>query len=295
MNPIHFAGRNGFGDAIYTRAVMQSAIELHDVYLSTAWPEIFADLPVRCVKPVSTLYGPNANVAKYPERYWVNPPPVTPSRNLKYAWKRLHKTNLLRQIEIKAQIPIAPFRFDVPLALPDSPVRVEKLAIIRPVTIRKDWPNQARNPDPAYIYQAAQLLANRGYYVVSVADIQPMEILVGGAPQAQQRYEHGELHPLELLALIREATVVVGGVGWIVPACIATGTPLIVIGGGRGGCDAPHCLIDSRMDKTMVEWILPDNYCRCTSRHHRCVKRISGFNQQFLTALRRLPVGSPAC
>ena len=101
---------------------------------------------------------------------------------------------------------------------------------------------------------------------------------MGDPVPASERYEHGELDPLSLLALVAAADVVVGAVGWIVPACLATKTPCVVIGGGRGACDAPECLLHRQVESQHIRWILPDDYCRCLKRtHDGCNKTIAYF------------------
>lgn len=289
MRPIYFHGRNGLGDAIYTRAVMHAAVRKHQVYLGTAWPELFGDLPIRFVKPRTGLRCPRQNVERFSEDLWTVPGGA-PEREIKYRLNSralLHNEprGLLAQMERKAGVTLTPMRFDLP-PLPSAPVFGPNVAVIRPVTARTDWPNPARNPDPVYVAQAAELLRDAGFYVVSVADTAPgVEDIQEPVPFAHARFERGELGVMTLMSLIRDADVVVGGVGWVVPACMATGTPLIAIGGGRGGPDGPQYLVDSRVPGVRIRWLLPDDYCICWSKTHNCPKAISSFERRFRTAL----------
>lgn len=288
LRPVYLYGRNGFGDAIYTRAVARAVARTQPTYVGTGWPELFADLPVRLVRPKSNLYGPGANVARHGPDTWHQVPTDAVPRRIAYPWAKVHTRGMLVQMEALAQTTLVPFRFDLP-SLGPSPVPGGRVAVVRPVTLRRDWPNAARNPEPAYLVRAATLLTEEGYQVVSVANIMPgIEEPLGPLPLAAVRYEHGELGTLALLALVRDAAVVVGGPGWIVPACIANRTPLIVLGGGQGGCNGPRALLDHRMDTSRVRWLLPRPQCPCISKRHDCPKRIGNFDVQFRHALAAL-------
>lgn len=169
--------------------------------------------------------------------------------------------------------------------LPDfgqSPVRSRRpIALIRPVTVRREWLNQARNPEPAYIAQAARVL-RKHFFVVSVADLADgEEWLIGEPPEADLILHNGELSVTQILALADKASVALGGVGWIVPAAICYGTPLYVVQGGCGGHNASHIITDPSMNLRRVGWAQPDNYCMCNKMAHGCSKRISHFEENF--------------
>ena len=85
----------------------------------------------------------------------------------------------------------------------------------------------------------------------------------------------------ELLGLIREADIVVGGVGFIVPACIAYGTRLFCILGGNGMYNAPEKITYHKMDLSRVYFARPDNFCPCASAQHQCDKRITDLKGKF--------------
>jgi len=298
--PVLLSGRNGLGDAIYTRAIARAVARDHDTYVATAWPELFLDLPVRMVRPQSTLYGPTANVARYPKQFWTRPPPTARLYRLRYAWNKLPHVGILAQMEALARTKLEPFAFDLPkwghlVALTRPPMAGQRIAVVRPVTDRRDWSNPARNPDPAYVVRAAELLIDAGFRVVSIADlVSGVEDPLGELPPAHERFDHGELGVREILSLVQDAAIVVGGPGWIVPACLASGTPLVVIGGGQNGCNGSQALLDPRMDATRVGWLMPDFYCPCTSKRHGCNKEISGFDTRFQAAIGAIALGRAA-
>jgi hypothetical protein len=75
--------------------------------------------------------------------------------------------------------------------------------------------------------------------------------------------------------------VVVGGVGWIVPACVALGTPAFIVLGGNGGMNAPDKIIDTRMDGSRIGFATPKEYCRCLDMRHLCEKQIPDLERQW--------------
>jgi hypothetical protein len=92
---------------------------------------------------------------------------------------------------------------------------------------------------------------------------------------------HGELPVCELLALVRDADLVVGGVGWIVPAGIALKTKTFVLLGGHGGHNAPAKITDPRLDLRYLGFAIPEAFCQCTSMMHNCDKTITDPLGQF--------------
>jgi hypothetical protein len=128
-----------------------------------------------------------------------------------------------------------------------------------------------------------------GVKVVSVADLQQgEEWLVGDLPPADIQFHRGELSVTELLSLFQHAGAVVGGIGWIVPAAVATTTPTWVVCGGQGGFNAPERITDPCMDLDNITFAVPDNFCRCTKKEHHCDKRISGYADRFESWARQL-------
>ena len=116
------------------------------------------------------------------------------------------------------------------------------------MTVRTEWRNEARNPRPEYIAAIAAELMDT-HTVVAVADLAPgQEWIVGELPPAHHYFLFGELAVRELLALVRDADLVVGGVGWIVPAGLALKVKTFIVLGGHGGHNAPAKITDPRLD-----------------------------------------------
>jgi hypothetical protein len=163
-----------------------------------------------------------------------------------------------------------------------SPVVSDRpIAVIRPVTVRSEWRNKARNPRPEYVNALAdELMAT--HTVVAVADIAPgHEWLIGGLPPAHHYFVFGELKVRELLALVRDADIVVGGVGWIVPAGLALKVRTFVVLGGHGAHNAPVQITDPRLDLSRIGFAVPEKFCRCMTMLHNCDKTITDPLGQF--------------
>lgn len=284
-SPTIFQGWLGLGDTIYYRPAARAQAGHRDVYVETAWPELFSDLDVGLVRPNTRYRTQRKNIRRHDDRTpWVprpgNAESVRPGQRTEFG-------SVPESIVATVDMHGEPYVFDLPDFGP-SPIRTRTrpLAVLRPVTHRREWLNIARSPDPAYVATAATELVRRGYYVVSVADVDgEQEWIEEPAPTAGRRLHHGELKPTELLALVQHADLVVGGVGWIVPACVAMGTPLIVIGGGYGHLNNPDWLMGPLVDGSRIRWLLPDDFCMCADPVHDCPKDISEFDGRFAQAL----------
>jgi hypothetical protein len=230
-----------------------------------------ADLPnVHFIRPQTTLRTQAKNIARHSN--WTPLPPRLPSRSPRYGAEGIIRglTNTFG---------VAPAEFDLP-PLPPSPEQ-GAYVVVRPATVRSEWRADTRNPDPLYIWQAAHEAKSRGYRVVSVADLQDgAEWTIEPLPYADVRYHNGELPVEQLLALVKGAAAVIGGIGWIVPACLAAKVPAWIVCGGQGGFNAPELICPSG---STITFAVPDNFCRCRQKIHNCDKRISDYDSK-LTA-----------
>lgn len=270
--PIYVKGMHGLGDNIFQRWFVKNLPG--DIYVETPWPQLYQGLGVKCVKPRLKLRTQTKNAESVDG--WVEPPAQIARRiSPGYNARTMEKMPLLSAMR-------GQFGVDPTPSLPDfpSPVDCQKYAVIRPATVRTEWANPARNPDPQYLAEAAAILRQRGYYVVSIADIdEKNEWAVGDLPPADLCVHAGEWGVTQVLGLIEHADVVVGGVGWIVPAAAAYQTPIYVVLGGNLGHNAPEKL--GLQDAPSVGWAWPDEPCYCASKSHNCAKVIHEFSQDF--------------
>lgn len=277
----------GLGDTIYQRPFIRALAKRADVWVVTPWPELFSDLPVGLLPSDGKRLRTQAlNVERQPASIWSTPPKGADVLHLGYWPEDLERGNLLEAFERTIPLQGEPLALDLP-PLPPSPVS-GRYAVVRPVTLRREWFNSARNPLPAYVERAAVMLRQLGLQVVTIAHLDGEVEWMEGVVPADVRFEGGQLAIPELLALIAGAEVVVGGVGYVLPAALAARANLVVIAGGHGAHNAPEVVTDPRLDTSRLRWIVPDNYCRCSDMKHACDKTVSAFRPKLLGALYEL-------
>jgi hypothetical protein len=280
--PLLVRGMWGLGDNIFSRPFVRSAAVQYEVWLETPWPELYADLDIKFVRGSRCLRTQQKNMAQQAADRWLQPP--RQAKEIKIDYRDLAARSIIRAMEWRWLI--LNVRFDPMLfTLPDlgaSPIISDRpIAVVRPVTVRTEWRNEARNPRPEYINTlAAELMAT--HTVVAVADLKPgEEWLVGELPPAHRQFLLGELKVRELLALVRDADIVIGGVGWIVPAGLALKVKTFVVLGGQGGHNAPEKITDPRLDLSRIGFAMPEAFCKCTNMLHACDKKIADPLGQF--------------
>ncbi len=292
---IFVQGMQGLGDSVYQRAVVAALAREDDVVLSTPWPQLYSDMDVRFLRSPSPLRTQSRNIDAQPGSLWVEKPAGASRRKVHYAgcWDR--GDSMLVAMAKSAQATNLPLPLSLPQPRidgrwtgyhpagsfpgPDGPAPKQGVAVVRPVTRRTEWPDTARNPDPAYVQAAALALMDAGYHVICVADIDGVnEVLVGTMPPADEYFIRGELSVADLIDLMWSARAAVGGVGWLLPFSIASQTPHLCILGGHGRSNCPEVLVDPMLDTGLVTWAVPDNFCRCDAMRHDCDKTISRSN-----------------
>lgn len=274
-------GMYGLGDNLYQRAVIR---EMGAVDLITPWPQLYVDLPVRCIRPRTDLRTQAKNAAR---------PDLAPMWSPSPAGERVKRIGYGADGSILASFcrsaGIAPAHLDMG-GPPTPPVGIEPYVVVRPATVRREWRADARNPDPKYLAEAAAAVREAGYTVISVADLSPgAEWALDPLPPADIVYHSGELTVEYLLALVAGAAGVIGGVGWLLPAALAYRVPMLLVYGGWGKSNGPQRIFDPRVDRSMITEAKPDNFCMCDDRAHSCNKNIGGFHValgKFVTRLR---------
>lgn len=282
---IRIRGMLGLGDNIMQRPFVRAASERGGrVYLDTPWPELYADLPG--VLPVRSKTGlrTQAKNERAAAVQWHTPPASAFLRRLAYGSGAMERMNIYQALEECLPLEGAPFVLDLPpLPVPAIDTGGKPLAVVRPVTERREWLNSARNPRPEYVAELSARIAET-HYVVCIADLEDgQEWMLGDLPFCDEALLRGELTTMEALGLVSVADVVIGGVGWILPAALAARRPAFMVLGGQGGHNSPEKLLDDRVDSSRVGWAMPDRYCRCIDKAHNCDREITGLLEQFET------------
>lgn len=273
----------GLGDNIFQRPFVRAVATRRPVYLDTPWPQLYADLPVSFVRPATELRTQKKNRDRQDATVWTEPPAGAQVVSVGYGTRELRRGSIVNAMESRLSLHQTPFLFDLPPSVVPSPAS-GRYVVVRPVTLRREWTNAARNPRPEYVAQTAAWLRQAGFAVVLLADLKAgEEWAVGALPEHDAAYLHGELSLEQIIALVRGAAAVVGGVGWLVPMAIAAGVPLFCILGGQLGNNGPAKITDPRMDLSRVGWTFPDRPCHCEKMTHNCSKANSHLRRDFET------------
>jgi len=277
----------GLGDNIFQRPFIKVLSREWDIFLETAWPELYADLPVKFVNPQTRLRTQAKNAARSKIEWASRPVGCKQVRRNSYVNAFRGGRSIIAGMEESFGIKLNAADFDLP-PLPPSPIVIGKpIAFVRPVTLRREWHNAARNPEPKYIADIVETLRN-SHYIVTVADLEPnAEWLIGPPIRADHAFMCGELNAMDMLALLAASDIVIGGVGWIIPASIALRRHCFVVLGGQGGHNAPDKILDRRLDCSRIGFATPENFCRCISMRHNCNKTISNLPDQWRNYCRR--------
>lgn len=290
---LHIETFAGWGDCIYSRPCIRELAKTKDIYLETPLPDLFRDLPVKFIK-TTTHYRTQAKVVPSDKIKFTELPTGIRKIKLHYDYN-LQTSTVMTMLLNQCELPLdTKLEWDLPdfsdelkqanIKIPEG----KKLAIVRPATIRAEWKVITRPPNPQYLYWASHALVEYGYHVISVADLEPdVEWLhMGQDVESHQKLYKGELHMYALFELMKQAEVVVGGSGFIVPAAISAETNLFVIFGGRMGYDSPNKVLPLGV-KSLVSWAMPANPCRCTVDVHpeeepTCNKYIPDIDSKFM-------------
>ena len=289
-------GMDGIGDCIYQRPFVRMQSKRFDVSLRTAWPELYDDLPIKFIASHTPLRTQRKNVERQVFTRWTRNQPSARTVQIRYGAADLAVRGIVESLALQYPRVSDAYIMDLPDFGPCPITHRKPIALLRPTTLRKEWLNPARSPLPEYIQETVAILQSRGYMVVSVADVDYKDEWFDGPEPTgvDVKFHRGELGISSLMALVQHSAVIVGGVGWIVPAAVAAGKPLFVIFGGRGKHNGPDKIFDARMDTRKVGWAMPDNFCMCSEAEHDCDKTIANFAGVFERWLGCLDLASRA-
>lgn len=284
-NLVGVRGMWGLGDNIYQRPfVRELSQRCKAVYLETPWPDLYEDLPnVKYVMGHRGLRTQTQNIRRHPANRWTSERGWSREISVGYSHLELQTSSIPDVVARCFGSRWEDVEWDLPASLTRGPAVVKPdrpIALVRPVTVREEWRNQARNCLPEYVAQVAEWLSE-DYHVVVVAHLaEGHEWALEPMPEGDEAFLEGELNVRQLLNLVAHVAVVVGPVGWIVPAALALRKPAFVVLGGQGGYNSPKMLVP-RTRGDCVHFATPDNFCLCGGKFHACDKRISNLRQQY--------------
>jgi ADP-heptose:LPS heptosyltransferase len=276
-------GMLGLGDSIYSRPFLAAANERgEEIWIYHAWPQLIADLPlIHPVNPGTTLRTQKKNVEGNRRMFVPVPRGARPT-----AWHYVNRPKVSILAALEAGLPLGPGQ-ELRMNLPDfSSARTPRITfdrpyvLVRPCTVRREWRADSRNCRPEYVAGIADIL-REDYLIVVVADLLVgQEWAESPMPRGDVEFIGGELSFPELMALVQGAAALVGPVGWIVPAAMATQKPAFIVMGGQGAHNSPGRLLDPRVPTPNLHLAMPANFCACASPTHDCDRRIPDLGEQ---------------
>jgi ADP-heptose:LPS heptosyltransferase len=272
-------GMGGLGDCIHQRAIVRSLARDADVWLHTAWPQLYHDIPEIRLLPHANPRGNRTQAKNMRTAAFAgdSPPPGARALSIGYNPAEVKAGGSLVQAMARLAGGVSPEPFTLPipqawrgkvaaLNLPDRP-----LLIYRPLVERIEvGAGAARNPDPDAYKAIFDALRSR-FFVVSVADLEPGKEWLSGAPvEADLELHRGELDLEALAALFERASLVFSAPGFAPILAQAVGTPAVTVFGGFetarsfswGAKSSPWLPIE------------PLKPCACWNPYHACDKRI---------------------
>lgn len=258
---------HGFGDNLYAREVVRSLLAGRErVYVRTSWPQLYHDFGDRVLllRPVTELRTQRRNIEAW-DGVWAKNPTD---------YKRLHLHYDVRDWQQGRSLPEAMLHnagvsrsghFEFPCAedwvadlTTDKP-----LAIVHPPTLRDEWHNVARCPNPRYMQQLVH--QHREFDWVEVIDLARHQETRYGEPIRDAR-PLPSLTTEQLIGLTSLAAVVVTGPSFMLPLGIALRTPTVCLYGG----DLPDRLLVERwMLGAPYRAVEPKPFCDCGARGDR--------------------------
>lgn len=280
---IHLLGMWGIGDVIHQRAIVREAMKAGPVWLNTSNPSIFHDMIA-----IGLNLSPRPQPPRIREtsRYSHTPaPPGIHTRRINYidgtnrsAELTASGGTLLSAMFKAAGIPMPEkpdFSMPVPQAWRDQaraliPATDKPIMVYRPVVHSGIWHRPNRSPDTATYAELYQSIRDK-FYVISVADLNNKDVIVGGEQDVDLKFHRGELDFETMAGLFAEADLVFGCAGFAPILAQAVGTPVIIVYGGNESFKTTNSS-GAHLAPTLP--INPINPCDCHNAGHRCDKRI---------------------
>ena len=289
---LYFLGPNGFGDNFYLRCLVRHLVKKYEtVYIRTALPEAYWDIP-----NVKFVYNDRLDLRtqlnhckKYHKDTWSKVPLGTkelqwsaclPLYRQRSFQKHLTEDRSVTKF-IQEENNIKDFDFSFPLkdewiisakkVIESLDNKGKKICIIRPPTVRKEWPAISRNPKIEHI----QLLIDKykkEYYFISIADIEQYEEwLDGDLDGIDKRFHHGEIPITTIFGLIKLTDMMITYPGFFTLIAIVLRSKCFCI---FGGLQTHDHLFNENMGLENFEYVIPEPFCNCFDMAHKCNKEI---------------------
>lgn len=262
---------SGIGDNLYFRPVLKW-LHTENVTLITPWPQIYQDIKgVKFARPYNSYLRTQAENVKRVKKW--DAVDLRASYHLNFdPTKGSFLTNFFN-IAYGQQ----PTWVDSTMTVPDEWVESAKklvttdrpICLIRPNTIRHEWPCNARNPKTEYL----QLFINayrHKYHFVSIANLKHGEELYEKELEVDQEILNTTYE--ETVGLFRMSNLIVCSPSFWMPLGVALDIPTLVIYGAAH----PHWMLnDNRMKMPKLVYAEPTPFQHCSVRDKNAYKDIN--------------------
>lgn len=278
----------GLGDNFFQRPFIRAAAARRDVWLITAWPQLYYDIPhVHFALSSTSLRTQTKNMQRLPATIWTEPPEdCVKGRMFYYPETVMTMGSITRCFESQVPLRGSPYDFSIRVKpswivaasdiLRQLGVGDHPLAIVRPNTIRTEWVAMSRSPKNEYLTRLTEEFKRRGFFTLGIADlVDGAEWLHGEDVPVDARLYRGELSVEVLMGMISLSNATLGGVGFLQPMSMAVGTPTFCLYGGFGYENTPKGQTDPRMPLHLYGYACPSPQCQCKNMSHHCDKTIS--------------------
>src|SRR6185436_6853894 len=238
----------GLGDAFAARPTVAALVREHgDVFLETAWPEVFRDICAPPVKPRDLhIRCARRNVEEKGD-IWSDPPHGIPEVQLRYTLAPgcksipeqiaesagIEWTNSYRPEDPKAYA--GDFFMDCNQKSMNVRNRLDPspLAVFRIPTIRTEYRNEARNPAPGLVAAAVNEIGGDWIHLNDMMGLHEKRHHDESWPMANYAHaDAGQLSLPSMLDLVSRARCVVTPVSWMLWAAAAFQVPTLAVWGG---------------------------------------------------------------
>lgn len=242
---------HGMGDCLHQRAVLRQILREHTVTLETSWASMYHDLigeGLTLVRRPVGLRTQSKNQNREAHLFGDKQPKFDRAMRISYGGAQVLRTKSGTVLEAMCNVAgvsysEADYRLPVPevwtAALQRLPwwrayaAQDKPLCVYRPLVARPEWKGSIRrNADPES-YATLFNSIRHGFFVVSVADLEPArEWIIGPELAADVALHKGELSFELLAALFKEASLVYTSSGFAAILAPAVGASCVNVVGG---------------------------------------------------------------
>lgn len=250
------SGHKGYGDNLYMRPFVQALRERDEVTIATPWPELHPGC--RYVRTGTSLRHAERNEAQHND--YGPAPKGAREIHLEYV-SAAPRLSIMQALSEKAGVSCDT------LSLPakPEPYLPGPYAVFHPPTIRQEYKNPARNPDPAsfrFLLDEVQ----KYMPLIAFADLRGEQV------EGEYAYDRGHMNgqmPLHRLpGLLKAATLVITSPCFMLPMAMSVGARTIAMFGGYW---EPSVLIPPGNEVTVLA---PEPFCKPCHQTHTCKKEI---------------------